>query len=486
MKEVTAMIRILFPVLALSVNALMATELPLPALWYEFNGNLKPTYGNVNLIRWDAATDKADNDGEGGSYCEVRAALVNNAVTGCEPYSSSLGITDYASSGWTMAFSAKPSPVNNALLFALGNKDDKCWDGFALVSGGSNVLSLAKWTQNNQHTLYKTIEVPQLNERLHSIVLTCSGLKAGTRWDRDIALYVDGVLMTFFTAAYTPMNQFQMFSVQGEVGNTGFVSGRDGVVDDFRIYGQVLTPEQVSMLAREYPVWPASDVNGVIPRHWLTLDGKFANMGLLGLNIGGNAPSTSDFVVARESGSKAMTGAQTYGSKIQYDGDFTFFCSAKMPKSVNSVLFHLGYLGGDAAGDSRSLALVRGTTVGSVRLVTMNRGGRALRTLVETDVSRASGCYHTYAVVYSDLTKTVTLFVDGVEKGLAYVDGYPANQSWQFFSLCGGLGQSGLAVGEDGAVEDVRIYGSALTVGQINALAAEFPFVPKGFVMVVR
>ena len=69
MKEVTAMIRILFPVLALSVNALMATELPLPALWYEFNGNLKPTYGNVNLIRWDADTNKADNDGEGGSYC---------------------------------------------------------------------------------------------------------------------------------------------------------------------------------------------------------------------------------------------------------------------------------------------------------------------------------------------------------------------------------------------------------------------------------
>ena len=129
---------------------------------------------------------------------------------------------------------------------------------------------------------------------------------------------------------------------------------------------------------------------------------------------------------------------------------------------------------------------MRGTTVGSVRLVTMNRGGRDLRTLVETDVSRASGCYHTYAVVYSDLTKTITLFVDGVEKGLAYVDGYPANQSWQFFSLCGGLGQSGLADGEDGAVEDVRIYGSALTVGPINALAAEFPFVPKGFVMVVR
>ena len=489
MKKLTAMFKIVFPVLALSVgNAVMATELPLPALWYEFNGNLKPSYGNVNLTRWDTATNKADNDGEGGSYCKVRAALASNAVTGCEPYSSSLGITNYASSGWMMAFSAKPSPVNNALLFALGNRATNCWDGFAIVSGGPNVLSLAKWTQNSPHTIYpgRTIEVPELNERLHSIVLTCSGLKAGTQWDRDIALYVDGVLKISFTAQYTPRGEFQMFSVQSGVGNTGFVSGSDGVVDDFRIYGQVLTPEQVAMLAREYPVWPVSDVNGVIPRHWLTLDGEFENMGLLGLNIGGNAPAESDFVEVRESGRKAMIGAQTYGSKIQYDGDFTFFCSAKMPKSVNSVLFHLGYLGGDSSGDSRSLALVRGATAGRVRLVTMNRGGRELRTLVEADVSRASGCCHTYAVVYSDQMKSVTLFVDGVEKGSADVDGYPANQSWQFFSLCGGFGQSGLVVGEDGAVEDLRIYGLALTAGQIEKLASEFPFIPEGFVMVVR
>lgn len=489
MKKSIAIFQILFSGLVLSGgNVLTAAELPLPALWYEFNGNLKPTCGDVNLTRWDTATNKADDDGEGGSYCEVRASLVNNAVTGCEPYSSSLGITDYASEGWTMAFSAKPSAVTNAVLFALGNRADNCWDGFALVSGGSNVLSLAKWTKNNQHTVYSSgrIEVPELNERLHSIVLTCSGLKAGTQWDRDIALYVDGVLRTSFTAQYTPMNQFQLFSVQGGVGNTGFVSGSDGIVDDFRIYGQVLTPEQVALLSIEYPVWPVADVNGVIPRHWLTFDGRFMNMGLLGLNIGGNEPTSSDFVEARESGRKAITGVQTYGGKIQYDGDFTFFCSAKMSKSANSVLFHLGYLGGDASGDSRSLALVRGAAVGSVRLVTMNRGGQDLRTLVETGISRPSGCYHSYAVVYSYSAKCVTLFVDGIDKGTANVDGYPSNQSWQFFSLCGGLGQSGLVTGEDGAVEDLRIYGSALPVEQIQTLATEFPFISEGFVVVVR
>ena len=41
-------------------------------------------------------------------------------------------------------------------------------------------------------------------------------------------------------------------------------------------------------------------------------------------------------------------------------------------------------------------------------------------------------------------------------------------------------------MGEDGAVEDLRIYGLALTAGQIEKLASEFPFIPEGFVMVVR
>lgn len=478
-----AMFSILAPV---ACGAFASVELPEPIHWYEFNGNLFPTAGDVILTRWNKDTNKDVTDGSGGTYCKVRCELSsNNAVTGCEPYSSSLGITNCSSTGWTMAFSAMPSAVSNAVLFALGNKDDYCWDGFALKSNGSNTLAFAKWTQNNQHVLHSpgTISVPHLNERLHSIVLTCSALKAGTRWDRDLVLYVDGSAVASFTAAYTPRNEFQMFSVQTGTGNTGLVSGKDGVVDDFRFYGQVLSAEQVALLAAEYPEWPAADVNGIVPEHWLVCDGSLRSIGRTGLTIGGNSPSASDFIVSRESGRKALTGAMTYGGNIKYSGDFTLFCSAKMPSAANGILCHLGYMGTDSQGDSHSLVLVRGTVPGKVKLVTLNRGGKDLRTLVETDVPLAAGKFHSYAVVYSDGEKTVTLFVDGKEKGTGSVLQQPYNASWQFFSLCGGLGKSGLSDGPDGAIEDFRIYSQALDTEEIEALAEEFPYKPYGFLI---
>ena len=466
-------------------GAFASVELPEPILRYEFNGNLRPTVGDVILTRWDTGTNKAVTDGSGGTYCKVRCGLSPNAVTGCEPYSSSLGIDGCASTGWTMAFSAMPTAVSNAVLFALGNRSNECWDGFALKSDGTNALALAKWTKNNHHTLHSPgrISVPNLNERLHSIVLTCSGLKDGTQWDRDLVLYVDGSVVASFTAAYTPRNEFQIFSVQTGTGDTGLKSGKDGIVDDFRFYGQVLSAEQVSLLAAECPEWPAADANGIVPEHWMTMDGSLRNIGRTGLTIGGNSPTASNFIVSRESGRKALTGAMTYGSNIKYNGDFTLFCSGKMPSVANGILCHLGYMGTDSSGDSHSLVLVRGSSPGKVKLVTLNRGGRDLRTLVETEVPLAAGRFHSYAVVYDDDKKTVTLFVDGVEKGTGAVLQQPYNASWQFFSLCGGLGQSGLSDGTGGAIEDFRIYSQALATAEIEALAEEFPYKPCGFLL---
>ena len=160
MKKSIVIFQILFSGLVLSGgNVLTAAELPLPALWYEFNGNLKPTCGDVNLTRWDTATNKADDDGEGGSYCEVRASLVNNAVTGCEPYSSSLGITDYASEGWTMAFSAKPSAVTNAVLFCLRSVTGLIIAGTALLSFPEDRMC-CHWL-NGQRTINIPFTLPE-------------------------------------------------------------------------------------------------------------------------------------------------------------------------------------------------------------------------------------------------------------------------------------------------------------------------------------
>ena len=459
---------------AVACDAFASVELPEPIHWYEFGNNIKPSAGDVIFIRWDGMSY---TDGEGGTYYKVRSALAEDyAVTGCEPYTSSLKITNHAETGWTMAFSAMPSAVSNALVFALGHRESTCKHGFALVSSGINRLSLAKWTQNNPHTLYSegTVEIPHLNDRLHSIVLTCSSSDGEGK--RDIALYVDGILKTLFSAEYTPMNAFQLFSVQGNTGNTGFVSGKDGAVDDFRFYGQVLNAEQVALLAARYPEW-------CMPEHWMTFDGSLSDVGRSKLKIGGNSPTASNFIVSRESGRKALTGAMTYGSNIKYNGDFTLFCSGKMPSVANGILCHLGYMGTDSSGDSHSLVLVRGSSPGKVKLVTLNRGGRDLKTLVETEVPLAAGRFHSYAVVYDDDKKTVTLFVDGVEKGTGAVLQQPYNASWQFFSLCGGLGQSGLSDGTGGAIEDFRIYSQALSTAEIEALAEEFPYKPCGFLL---
>lgn len=123
-------------------------------------------------------------------------------------------------------------------------------------------------------------------------------------------------------------------------------------------------------------------------------------------------------------------------------------------------------------------------TAGNRGLVMYTAGGDKVRFSVienfvnfeatlEISVTDAATAYHDYAIALDVATARVHVSVDGVERGsLAHSHYNRANTSFQFFSMNGGVGESGLVVGEGCAITDYRVYQRRLTSAEISALHA--------------
>ena len=128
---------------------------------------------------------------------------------------------------WTILTIAKLSETNNAVLFQFGSSEyDQ--SGFALASGGKDVVTLSHWLPHTAHTDVISVNVSSASTKYHAYALRGRG--------RSVELLVDGVMVGSTTLQTIPEVGFQFFSVIQGDGNTGLTSAKGEHVDDWRMY----------------------------------------------------------------------------------------------------------------------------------------------------------------------------------------------------------------------------------------------------------
>ena len=134
---------------------------------------------------------------------------------------------------WTILATARISSVEDAVLFGIGSSEAG-QAGFALASGGTNMVTLSYWSPQEHHVDLLTVPVADMEKRFHSYVLRTRGL--------SVELFVDGVLKgsTNFPSKPSGRTAFQFFSILQGSGETGLGVHVGSSVDDWRFYNEAL------------------------------------------------------------------------------------------------------------------------------------------------------------------------------------------------------------------------------------------------------
>lgn len=165
---------------------------------------------------------------------------------------------------WTILTVAKFSETNNAVLFQFGSSEYE-HSGFALASGGKDVVTLSHWMPHTQHVDLISANVTRASSQYHAYALRGNG--------RNVELFVDGVLAGHATLPAIPEVGFQFFSVIQGNGNTGLTNADGECVDDWRMYDVALPDTAIVayantllMFDQERAGMEIEDV--VVPERW--------------------------------------------------------------------------------------------------------------------------------------------------------------------------------------------------------------------------
>ncbi len=206
------------------------------------------------------------------------------------------------------------------------------------------------------------------------------------------------------------------------------------------------------------------------PRVWYAFDNTNnvqASSGAANLTFT-NAGATFEKVSDDDWAITSVSGQCPYGTGFPCgDGSWTIVMRAKTVADANRIV--LG---------------TQSITAGNHGLVMYTAGGDKVRFSVienfvnfeatlEITVTDAATAYHDYAISLDAADRRVHVSVDGVDRGSIPHPHYNKSQtSFQFFSMNGGPGDSGLVVGEGCAIADYRVYQRILTAVEISALHA--------------
>jgi len=147
-------------------------------------------------------------------------------------------------------------------------------------------------------------------------------------------------------------------------------------------------------------------------------------------------------------------------------GSWTCLTRAKVSSTANSILLCIG---GCRAGEYGVVVYSGGA--GKVKVSILEGLANYSGTLT-IDVPDASSVWHDYALAFDLADMSVDVLVDGVSKGKVPHPNYNRNNTpWQWFSMYGGLGTSGLTVGDAGMmIDDYRVYQRVLKPAELVAL----------------
>ena len=206
------------------------------------------------------------------------------------------------------------------------------------------------------------------------------------------------------------------------------------------------------------------------PRVWYAFDNTNnvqASSGAANLTFT-NAGATFEKVSDDDWAITSVSGQCPYGTGFPCgDGSWTIVMRAKTVADANRIV--LG---------------TQSITAGNRGLVMYTAGGDKVRFSVienfvnfeatlEISVTDAATAYHDYAISLDAADRRVHVSVDGVDCGSIPHPHYNKSQtSFQFFSMNGGPGDSGLVVGEGCAIADYRVYQRILTAAELSALHA--------------
>ena len=206
------------------------------------------------------------------------------------------------------------------------------------------------------------------------------------------------------------------------------------------------------------------------PRVWYAFDNTNnvqASSGAANLTFT-NAGATFEKASDDDWAITSVSGQCPYGTGFPCgDGSWTIVMRAKTVADANRIV--LG---------------TQSITAGNRGLVMYTAGGDKVRFSVienfvnfeatlEITVTDAATAYHDYAISLDAADRRVHVSVDGVDCGSIPHPHYNKSQtSFQFFSMNGGPGDSGLVVGEGCAIADYRVYQRILTAAELSALHA--------------
>lgn len=416
-----------------------------------------------NLTTVDGANNTGLNcsaPGKYGSSCLFDGA--DDYATLANPSFDDFGTGDMSVSAW-VKYTSTPS-VGYVII---GNKTAGTNNaGFSLEVNSSNLAQMRVANGSAQVSAVSS-GVTNNDGQWHHLV----GVFERGSSDR-VLIYVDGRLISTGTAAATGWNisssQDLLLGAYGtSTGNGNF----DGNIDDVKIYDYALTASQVAYeFNRGEPIaWFKMDectgttLNdaGALPKTDLTL------------NIGSSGSNTSAGDCSSGTGTESWNNGTTgkYNSALDLDGtdDYATYAGQIVDSPLEQVSFSAWVNPDTVSGTHTIIEQISGA-------IQMIRSGSQWRVDVRnasTTVSATGGV--ATAGVWSHVTgvydgANVKLYVDGKFITEASLTGSLFNASQNFIVGCDGNTSNECGAGTyfDGTLDDMRIYGYALSDEQVK------------------
>ena len=141
---------------------------------------------------------------------------------------------------------------------------DQC--GFALASGGKDIITLSYWENGKTHVDLISASVPLASEKYHSYAIRVRG--------QAIELFVDGVNVGEARLNAIPLYGLQFMGVICEKNNTGLGMPIGACIDDWRFCDSAISDVSIAAYANilakydEEPVFVHAE-NFFVPYYWL-------------------------------------------------------------------------------------------------------------------------------------------------------------------------------------------------------------------------
>lgn len=218
----------------------------LPRYWMRMNGSLRQS-GELAATFNGAAAHQGAFVTDGAS--PERSALGYRSVQGFADYTPNAAASylDLGGTDWTLMATAKveEDAQGRAVVFCLGRSTDAT-HGSAFVAVDGSVASLKRFVYGDTaSTTLARKRVDDPEGEFHHYAVTCEG-------GAKLSFFVDGAKFgeatTTLSAASLPFQPAAVFSNAPNCGYRNVVS-YGNVLDDWRLYGRVLTDAEIAQIA---------------------------------------------------------------------------------------------------------------------------------------------------------------------------------------------------------------------------------------------